>query len=54
MPDTTDKHRDKPAIPDDKDKSTLSKLLWFIVLYCAGLAAVIAVAWFFRALLGMN
>lgn len=54
MRDTTDSRRDKHGVPGDKEGSALSKWLWFAGLYLAGLLTVVAVAWFFRALLGMN
>jgi len=41
--------------PDGKAPvSGISRWLWFIGLYCAGLAAIALVAWFFRALLGLD
>jgi len=54
MRDTTDTQHAKPDIPGEEERSTLSRLLWFAGLYIAGVVVVMAVAWFFRALLGMH
>lgn len=49
MADTTEP---KGAAEELRPRSPGSRIAWFIGLYCAGLLAVAAVAYFFRALLG--
>lgn len=54
--------RNEPGSEDTRknmpDRNSLSsgvtRWLWFIGLYCAGLATMALVAWFFRALLGLD
>lgn len=46
--------REKNTPDGEAPSSRASRWLWFIGLYCAGLAAMALVAWFFRALLGLD